>query len=483
MHRPAFAAVLLLLALVVPGCWGQKKLEPTPVKRAPETVRLLVPGDPALAEAIRRLKGEWHAVSGNSLEVIEQLSLRESNEKQVFDALIIPAIDLGDRVATGGLVPVPADLRDDPAAAWSDFFLLVQQGVAWGDNVWGVPLGQPQLTLLYRRDLFERFKKSPPTTWAEYQALVKFFAKRENLGDAAPPADQPWHATLEPTAPEWAGRLLLARAAAYAKHRDNFSTLLNIDTMEPLIAGEPFVRALTELVAAAGRDAPRLDPAGVREAFFAGQSAMALTWPTAAKASASGGDDGEKGSESDTIKVGFAELPGATQMFNFATGKWDTRNPDESVHVPVVPLAGLTGVVSKNSHHAMAAFELLIWLSGEKWGTRVAGRSDQTTLFRRSQLAEIGRWVEPGIDRTAARQYGQVVSDGMSRSVWVDGLRIRGSERYYLDLGEAVASALEGTQSPADALSAAAEKWRQTTERVGLDVQKASYRRSLGLDP
>jgi multiple sugar transport system substrate-binding protein len=253
--------------------------------------------------------------------------------------------------------------------------------------------------------------------------------------------------------------------------------------MEPLIAGAPFVRALEELVAAVGKDSPPLDPAGARDAFFAGQSAMALTWPTGAKPSAAGDGDGEKRAEPDAIKVGFAELPGATQMFNFATGKWDNRNADESVHVPVVPLAGLTGVVSKQSLNAMAAFELLVWLSGEEWGTRVASVSPQTTLFRRSQLADIGRWVEASIDRTAARQYGQVVSDGMARTVWVDGLRIRGSEGYYKMLGQAVTSALEGTQRPADALSAAAEAWRQTTEQVGLDSQKAAYRRSLGLDP
>ena len=55
--------------------------------------------------------------------------------------------------------------------------------------------------------------------------------------------------TLEPLAPGWAGNVLLARAAAYAKHRDYYSTLFDKDSLEPRIATEPFVRALTELVA------------------------------------------------------------------------------------------------------------------------------------------------------------------------------------------------------------------------------------------
>ena len=50
--------------------------------------------------------------------------------------------------------------------------------------------------------------------------------------------------------------VLLARAACYAAHRDNYSTLFNIATMQPLIDGPPFVQALEELVAVAGPSDP-----------------------------------------------------------------------------------------------------------------------------------------------------------------------------------------------------------------------------------
>ncbi len=228
---------------------------------------------------------------------------------------------------------------------------------------------------------------------------------RENLSDSAPPADAAWHGTLEPLADGWGAKLLLARAAAYAKHRDNFSTLFNIETFKPLVAGPPFVRALEELVAA-NRGVPpdaRLDVAGVRTAFFAGQSAMALTWPTAA-------GRGEVG-----VKVGFAELPGGTQMFNFASDRWDERTADESIHVPIVPLDGRLGVVLKGSEHETAALGLLTWLAGEKWGTRVSSASVATTLYRRSQLKEVAEWVEPDLERGAAREYAKVVADGSHR--------------------------------------------------------------------
>ena len=441
---PFFAAILAL-----PGCWGKHKLASTPAGAAAETVTIAIVGDPALAEAIGRLKAEWHAVTGNTVEVIQVEKLEHGAEGSKgtaagpqADAMVIPASELGTLVEADRLMAVPRDVRKGRQAAWSDLFLMVQQGAVWGDDIWAVPLGAPQLTLLYRRDLLEQLKRSPPTTWAEYQTLAKFFAQRDKLGESAPPAEAAWYGTLEPLSGGWGAKLLLARAAAYAKHRDNFSTLFDIESFQPLVAGPPFVRALEELLAAnrAGAPTDPLDVAGVRAAFFAGQSAMALTWPTAAG-----------GGEPIDVKVGFAELPGGAKMFNFSSQKWDDRTADESIHVPVVPLEGRLGVVIKDSPHAAAAFDLLAWLAGEKWGARVASTSPATTLFRRSQQKDAAAWVEPGIDR-GAREYGQVVGEAEGRSVWVAGLRIPGWEEYYAALDEAVERTVRGEVKPAEAL-------------------------------
>ncbi len=183
------------------------------------------------------------------------------------------------------------------------------------------------------------------------------------------------------------------------------------------------------------------------------------------------------------MKVGFAELPGAAQMFNFASQRWDERTADESIHVPVVPLEGRLGVVVKGSPHATAAFGLLTWLAGEKWGTRVASASAATTLYRRSQQKEASEWVEPGLDRGAAGEYARVVGEAASRSVWVDALRIPGWEEYYAALDEAVGQAVRGEAKPAEALAKAAERFEAISERLGVDNQRAAYRRNLGLEP
>ena len=80
----------------------------------------------------------------------------------------------------------------------------------------------------------------------EYAASLDMFAEKPNaVGDDV----KAWQPTAEPLATGWAARLLLARAAASALHRDQLSPLWNLDNFAPLITGPPWVRALEELAA------------------------------------------------------------------------------------------------------------------------------------------------------------------------------------------------------------------------------------------
>ena len=100
-----------------------------------------------------------------------------------------------------------------------------------------------------------------------------------------------WCGTIEPLAPGWAGLVLLARAAPYAKHRDNYSALFDIETMEPLVAGPPFVQALEELVAAA-----KLGPGRSVQLRSGGGPGGVLAWRVRHGPDlAHGGERGERG--------------------------------------------------------------------------------------------------------------------------------------------------------------------------------------------
>jgi multiple sugar transport system substrate-binding protein len=293
---------------------------------------------------------------------------------------------------------------------------------------------------------------------------------------------------------------LLARAAPYAKHRDNYSALFDVRTMKPRIASEPFVRALEELVAAAKlgpSDPLAFDPTAVRAAFWSGRCGMAITWPSAAKKGR--GDRGEGRGKAERgpaasaagdkeppispgFPVGFIELPGSREVYNIGNPVADRRAEDESPRVPLLSISGRLGIVGKESPQGDAAFQLLLWLSDGRMSPQVSAASPATTLFRQSNLTSPSRWVEKSVSPTAAARYAKVTEAALRHEQWLGALRLPGRTEYLHALDVAVAAAVRGQKKPADALREAADAWQSITKRLGLERQKTAYRHSLGLD-
>lgn len=296
-----FAVGCLLLATA--GCPRPDSQPATPPAAEPlagVAFRLLVAGDPALAKAAGRLRGEWHAQTGSDFTVVNTTEKDLATAKSLdADGVIVSSAMIGTLAARGLISAVPeklpgADSGDNGDSEKGDasqgdggesgqsseiFELLRLHEATWGNQVIAVPMGSPVLVCYYRADLLEKLRRQPPQTWEEYQELAQLLEAQR------PAADGPWHGAVEPLGPGWAGLVLLARAAPYAKHRDNYSALFDIETMEPLLAGPPFVRALEELAASAKRGPPeqlQYDPAAVRDEFWRGHCGMALSWPTAA---------------------------------------------------------------------------------------------------------------------------------------------------------------------------------------------------------
>ena len=468
---PPASCLLLLLS----GCSGSK---PDPADKETEPtlagveLRLAVVGDPGLAAAAERLRGEWNALTGCKVQV-ETIDEKDFDAADVLqhDAVICPSHHIGPLAENKRIAPLPEALIRGSAGEWSDVFELLQVRVAsWGRENYAVPFGSPVLTCYYRADLFKKLDLQPPTTWAEYRQLA------QALADQQPAGVDDWCGTIEPLAPGWAGLVLLARAAAYAKHPDNYSTLFDIQTMEPLIAGPPFVQALEELLAAAKSGPPqptRYDPAAARAAFWQGKCGMALTWPSAADKAAHA-DIGQ-------IAVGFAELPGSTEVFKIGEPQPKIRDKDDDPHVPLLAVAGRIGVVGAKSEHQRAAWELLFWLSGRQFSPRVSNESPATTLFRRSHGDAPHKWTEKPITTAAARQYAEVTETTLQRQESLSSPRIPGRLEYLSALDDAVHRALEGKQSAADALRDASTRWREITDRRQAERQKMAYLHSLGL--
>jgi multiple sugar transport system substrate-binding protein len=446
-------------------------------------LHVLVVDDPAMAEAIGRLGADWKARTGAGYVVdeIDSAALMAADSlPNPADAVIFPSCQLGLLATRDWIVPLPADYTGSEILSWPDVFELLKVAETnWAGKPYGVSFGSPVLTCFYRADLLRQHHRQPPRTWSEYHELAEFFSHRDNLGPRAPDAAAPWQGAIEPLATGWSGRTLLARAAAYAKHRDHYSTLFQIDTMRPLVAGPAFVRALEELVAdakLAGPDAFGRDPAAVRREFFAGHAAFALSWPSHV-------DSADVASLSEDASIGFIELPGSPKAYNVATRAWENRGEQESNHVPLLCLAGRIGSIAHTSAHSKEGFQLVAWLSGRQWAATISAASAATTVFRQSQLRAPQPWLEAAIDAEAGRQYARSVREALSRPAYLFALRIPGQDEYFSALDNAVARALSGEVSPADALGAAADRWTEITAQRGVQLQRKAYRESLGLEP
>ncbi|MCU0983176.1 MAG: extracellular solute-binding protein, partial [Pirellulaceae bacterium] len=195
---------------------------------------------------------------------LESAELGDPRRKRLAaDAVIYPSGLIGELAERGWIVPLSDDSIGSPEFARRDIFdLLRQHEIMWGDQVYAVPLGSPALTLIYRPDMFEKLGVKPPESWQQYGERCAQLARSRDLlvGSENGPGD--WHAVAEPLGPGWASQVLLARAAAYARHRSYFATLFDLQSMEPLIASPPFVKALEELVAQVRRSG--LDQAHAR---------------------------------------------------------------------------------------------------------------------------------------------------------------------------------------------------------------------------
>jgi multiple sugar transport system substrate-binding protein len=478
------------------GCTSSKEADapgggdPQTASLAGVELKLIVADDHALAEAARLLRGEWQGATGAKLEIVEQSAAELLAGKNLqADAIIYPAEHLGELAEREWLAPIPKATLDDRQLAWVEIFEADKSRLAtWGTAAYAVPFGSPVLCCFYRADLLKEFDRGPPNNWTEYQELVELFAKREKSAGAA--ADgRAWFAAAEPLAEGWAGLTLLARAASYAKHYNHYSTLFDMESMEPLIAAPPFVRALDELAAAA-KHGPneRLDfgPEQVRRAFADGRCALALSWPAAARSREMiAGDETPAATEETAtetpFEAGFVELPGSDDVYNLGSKQWDKRRPQDNPRMPLLGVSGRLGSLAKQSAHAEAAGQLLAWLSGPNWGPRVSTASQATTLYRESHLAAPGEWLSAPVEEAVALQYAETVKRAMSHEESLMALRIPGRERYLAALDRAVRKVVAGEAESQGALDEAAAAWNKITAELGLEAQRAAYRRDLGL--
>ena len=433
---------------------------------------LLVVGDAEVAKKARQTIGTWEELTQTSLTVEEMTvdELLERGEKPKADAVICP-IELQAMLAHLEYpTRITTAMYNEGGELWQDLLETYRTKLSkFGPDTTFVPFGSQFFVCYYRADLLQELKESPPTNWADYERLRgKLQAFGQNRAN--------WHGALEPTASGWAAKAFLARAASYVTHRDNYSTLFDIRTMSPLVASEPFVRALNEMQAANSTDDARLSAHDVRRAFWQGETAMALTFPTAVTIS----ELATTKSNEAGFKAGIAIIPGSMQVYNTEKIIWDDRRREETPHIPTL-ISGHVGMVSAKTSDPVAMFKLLLWLSGREWGTEVFASSPESGIGRKSEIEQVSRWVEKEMTSEQMMQYVSVLSKHWNANEAFAMPPIPGHAEYMAVLDREILQVLDGQKAPQEALDEVARQWETITEKYGVETQRDLYRRSCGL--
>lgn len=435
-------------------------------------LRVLVIDNTETGERIERY---WSSRSDAPFELKQATAEATLGQPRlVADVVIFRTNLLGELAEAGKIAPLERSFVDGEAFRAHELLEYARTTeVHWGKQTEVICLGSPPLVLYYRADLLAAKKLSPPTSWEQYLQVAKALTdKPEGAGEA-------WSPSIEPLAGRWGGVTLLAWVASYARHRSEYAALFDQEAMTPLIEQPPYVRALEELVAVAKLRSPAhidFTPADAKIALYAGDCALAWSWPTSAPRTSE-----SKVEAAIAQHVSIAELPGSRAVYNFGAQRWEEREAGESIHVPLLGVAGLSAAITTTARKLRAAENFLAWLSASDEAVEIFSANSNSTCFRTPHLAQVGRWCEPGLPSTGAQAYVDVLEKTQRHAVTMLVPHIPGGEKYLQALGTAVRNAVSGTTTVADSLKAGASKFEEITNSLGRDKQQAAYRRSLGL--
>lgn len=391
---------------------------------------------------------KWKELTGIDVKVIE-VSTAEMFTKILqehragtgaYDALnVIPAW-LPDLAIAGALEPLDAYV--DKYGYREE---LKEIGPVYRDNqmtydgtIYGLPDDGDVFVFYYRKDIFEENNLEPPKTWAEFDRIGQMLTDKY--------------------APDMYGAAFF-REPPYTQYM--FQERFRVeggkffdDNMKATVNSDIGVRVFTEMRAENKFMPPGVETTGFVEnlaTFLAGHSAMTISWPPYGRWAAGYGTNEEALSwvPKSTIagKVGYALPPGG--------------HPELA--------AGFSLGVSSSSKHKEAAYLFIQWLnSAEISLERVQLPYALRDPFRESHFNSEeykSRWPD-------APEYLAVLQQGAVSGLL--DLSLLQTDRYEEALRQGV-SRLWAGEDPKAILDDVAATWDATTQKIGVDKQKAVY--------
>lgn len=271
-----------------------------------------------------------------------------------------------------------------------------------------------------------------------------------------------------------------SRASAYAKHPDDSAWLFNPEDMAPRVNNPAWVRAIQDVadnIPLLPADQINADPntTGFLQ-FLAGTGSMVAWW----------GDIGSNAKTNDSSVVGevvgFDILPGSDDVYNAASGEWDTL-PDGPNHAPNMAYLGwgvyVMATVDADPVRQKAAWSVAAHLGGKNISLWLSAYPSGFQPYRQSHF-NIEEWVGAGYEEAFIQDYLDSESNSYNHPNTAIEPRIPGIFQYYSIAEDELQRGWAGgtdAQTIADNIAAA---WEGITDEIGRESQVALYQASLG---
>ncbi len=465
--------LLLVACLFLSGC--SSEVEPTvdtQPPKAPQPVSVVLVDVPDIAGELSR---QWSARQ-NGTVTVENIALADLTKDDYAildgkDVLVYPSRMMGQLVKDDLL----AEFSDE---AWSSETLNAKgwlrdartRQIILNDKRWGVPLGGPNLFLLCREDILEKYGCKVPTTW---DALVEV---TERINAVAQTSNSLPRTTHLPSSDKFMVDMFLALAAAEVRHRGRLEFVFERDTMKPLIAAAPFVEALSLYKKLLADSPSNLSPIQVAQNFYSGKAVMAIGWPAKAFFDEKSLVDAE-----DIVEhVGVHPIPGSQSWFEFSSAQWQQRETELSVSN--IGFAAFQASILKSANYPTDTYAFLKWLGSKQTCSMVWSNSLIGAPSRESHLGNPVNWTGEVLTVDASDRYAELVRDINNQTVSLTFPRIPGATLYLTSLSNGIARYLNTDEENSQAvLNTVAAEWDQITDRLGREDQADRLRMDFGL--
>lgn len=479
---------------LVPAC------KPGGCPFAGQTVTVLLP-KAVIAVSILELKDEFEAATGATLKFVQvpgpdlfdNFYSDVANRAGKYDAFLSSAWWLGELVAGDFIVSYDKYYKDRRFPKWdiNDVLPAPRALLSYGGRKYMVANDHDGQVMYYRRDLLADpqhqrafhqkygYALEVPKTWAQFRDIAEYFNGRDLNGDGVPDHG----VTIALKAGTQGMFHFMSLSAPFVIGPTNPKLYwFDPKSMKPLIESPGHVRALGALV-----DLVQFGPRAMLgwelgkswDYFLEGRAALTFTW----------GDLGALAQQEGSKvkgKIGVAQMPGTTEYYSIAQGKWVRTEPFHKVGNTTG--GSWAGVISKYSKAPEATYYLFALMATKEKSMVYAVRGwDGIDLGRSYHFlppdgsAKIDDYLKAGWNEADILDYSKAYFDTFSNALQLPYLRIPGTYSYWQALNLHLAEAVAGQSSPQAALKATAVNFEEITLRIGRDAQRRAYRTSLGL--